>query len=110
MSFEEVDKLSNGRIWSGIDAKEIGLVDTLGGLDLALEIAANSAGIENYKVVEYPTQKEAFEKIFDLFKGKIESSYAKIFSEYPLNQINKLKEALKYTGIQTRLPFDYIIK
>jgi len=109
LSYEEIDKIANGRIWSGIEAKNIGLVDTLGGLDLALKIAANNAGIENYKIVEYPAQKEAFEKIFELFKGKIGTSYTEIFSEYPLNQINKLKEALKYTGIQTRLPFEYEI-
>lgn len=109
MTFEEVDEIAQGRIWSGIDAKKIGLVDTLGGLDLALSIAAENAGITEYKTVEYPTQKEAFEKIMDLFSSEIKNSINNVTFEQPLNQIHKLAEALKYTGIQARLPFEYVI-
>ena len=109
MTFDDVDKIGEGRIWSGIEAKKIGLVDTLGGLDLALEIAAEEADIDDYKIVEYPDQKEAFEKIFEILSSKIETSITNITFQQPLSQINKLAEALKYTGIQTRLPFEYVI-
>ena len=109
MTFEQVDEIAQGRIWSGIDAKRIGLVDTLGSLDLALSIAANKAAITDYKIVEYPTQKEAFEKIMDLLSSEIKSSISDFTFEQPLNQIHKLADALKYTGIQTRLPFEYVI-
>ena len=110
MTFEQVDEIAQGRIWSGIDAKRIGLVDTLGGLNLALSIAAEKAEITNYKIVEYPTQKEAFEKIMDLLSAEIKSSVTDFTFEQPLNQIHKLADALKYTGIQTRLPFEYVIE
>ena len=109
MTFEQVDEIAQGRIWSGIDAKRIGLVDTLGGLDLALKIASENAKITDYKIVEYPTQKEAFEKIMEMFSSEIKSSISDFTLDQPLNQIIKIKEALKHTGIQTRLPFEYVI-
>lgn len=109
MTFDEVDKIAQGRIWSGLDAKEIGLVDTLGGLELAIKIASEKADIYDYKIIEYPTQKEAFEKIMEMFTTEIKSIFISEDFEYPLNQIEKLKNALKYSGIQARLPFDYSI-
>ena len=109
MTFEQVDEIAQGRIWSGLDAKKIGLVDTLGGLDLAIKIASDRANISDYKIVEYPTQKEAFEKIMEVFTSEIKSSISDLTFEKPFNQMIKLKEALKYTGIQARLPFEYVI-
>jgi protease-4 len=47
MTRDEVDEIAQGRIWSGIDAKEIGLVDVLGGLDNAIDIAREKAGLED---------------------------------------------------------------
>ncbi len=109
MSFDQVDKIGQGRIWSGIDAKKIGLVDTLGGIDLALNIAADEAQITDYKIVEYPLQKEPFEKIMEMLSNEVKSNITNsIFSE-PFNQIEKLSNALKYKGIQARLPFDFTI-
>ncbi|MBK8943952.1 MAG: signal peptide peptidase SppA [Ignavibacteriae bacterium] len=110
MTFEQVDSIGQGRIWSGINAKEIGLVDTLGGINLALEIAAESAGIKDYKIVEYPTQKETFEKIMEMFSSKIEIGFNKYLFGEQFNQIEKLSNAMKYSGIQTRLPFNYEIR
>lgn len=107
MTFAEVDNIAQGRIWSGIDSKRIGLVDTLGGLDLAIEIAVEQANISNYKLLEYPAQKEAFEKIMELFSSSIESKLSSFTFGQPLNQIHKLSNALRYTGIQTRLPFEF---
>ncbi|MBC8204684.1 MAG: S49 family peptidase, partial [FCB group bacterium] len=57
MTPEEVDKIGQGRIWSGIDGKEIGLVDELGGLETAIDIAKDSAGIKSkrkIRLVEMP--------------------------------------------------------
>ncbi|MBK7105646.1 MAG: signal peptide peptidase SppA [Ignavibacteriae bacterium] len=110
MTFAQVDSIGQGRIWSGINAKEIGLIDTLGGINLALKIAAESAGIKDYKIVEYPTQKETFEKIMEMFSSKIGIDFNKYLFGEQLNQIEKLSKALKYTGIQTRLPFEFEIR
>jgi protease-4 len=106
LSYEDVDKIAEGRIWSGIDAKNIGLIDTLGSLDLALELAANKANVKDYKIVEYPTQREPIDKLMDILSAKIES---KINFEYPFSQIETLRKVLDRTGIQVRLPFEYEI-
>jgi protease-4 len=59
-----VEEIAQGRVWSGSDAKEIGLVDELGGLDAAIRFAAQKAGLgSNYRLIEYPRQKELFEVI-----------------------------------------------
>jgi protease-4 len=104
MTFEEVDEIAQGRIWSGIQAKEIGLVDELGGLDVAVDIAAQKVGIENYRVIEYPKQKEPFEKIMEMLSSEIKLSLFEF--EKPFDKAIEVSKAFKYTGIQTRLPFD----
>lgn len=109
MSFQQVDEIGQGRIWSALDALNIGLVDTLGGMDMALQKASELANIDKYKVVEYPSVKKPFEKIIELLSTKIK---LKLFSSKysrEINQIQKLEELLNYTGIQARLPFEYII-
>lgn len=59
ISMEELDKIAQGRVWTGSTAKELGLVDELGGLDKALEIAIAKAGVDAYTVMSYP-KKEGF--------------------------------------------------
>jgi protease-4 len=65
MSLEKLQSLAGGRVWTGIQAKQIGLVDELGGLDRAIEIAADRAKITpaSYKVVVYPKAKSFIEEL-----------------------------------------------
>ncbi len=63
-SFEEIDSVGGGRVWSGVRAKEIGLVDELGSLQDAIKYAAKSANIKDYKVSAYPAKVSKFEQIF----------------------------------------------
>jgi protease-4 len=49
-----VDNIGEGRVWSGDNALELGLVDVIGGLAASVDIAANKAGLENYRIVELP--------------------------------------------------------
>ena len=67
MTFDEVHQVARGRVWTGADAIGIGLVDTLGGLDLALRIAAERAGIEEYTVKDYPEEKDTWQQLTELF-------------------------------------------
>ena len=62
MTKESVDNIGKGRIWSGSDAVEIGLVDVIGGLSDAIEIAAEKAGVDKYTIVEFPKLDEPIEK------------------------------------------------
>src|SRR5690606_12437929 len=66
MSVAQVDSIGQGRVWSGAQAKELGLVDALGGMDLALAEAAKLAKIEKYRVTNYP---EFRKELFDFLPG-----------------------------------------
>ena len=58
MTKEAIEKIAEGRVWTGEAAKELGLVDELGGIDKALDIAVAKADIENYTVISYPAKQD----------------------------------------------------
>ena len=60
MSTEAIEKVAEGRVWTGAMAKDLGLVDELGGIDKALNAAATQAGIENYSIIGYPEKENIF--------------------------------------------------
>ncbi len=67
-TFEEIDEIAQGRIWTGKQAKELGLVDELGGLDTALSIAKKQAGLvedDKYSIIVLPEQKNFFEQMME---------------------------------------------
>jgi len=64
-SKDEIDAIGQGRVWTGNQALELGLVDALGGVNTAIEAAAELAKIENYSVSEYPAKKDFFLKLLD---------------------------------------------
>jgi protease-4 len=66
---EVVEEIAQGRVWSGQEAKRIGLVDEIGGLDAAIKYAAGKAGLDaNYRLVEYPRKKEFTEALQEMFE------------------------------------------
>ena len=106
MSVEAIEKIAEGRVWTGEAAKELGLVDELGGLDKALEIAAQKANVEAYSVINYPSKSSIFDSILENGKKDyINGQLAETFGEYYhfMKSIQNLKEADR---IQARLPFD----
>ena len=64
MTKEAIEKIAEGRVWTGETAKELGLVDELGGIDKALDIAVAKAGIEGYTVVSYPEKQPSMPSHF----------------------------------------------
>lgn len=62
-----VDSLGQGRIWSGLNGQEIGLVDKMGGLNEAIKLAAEKASITHYKIKELPKLKDTFEELIKKF-------------------------------------------
>ena len=106
MSVEAIEKIAEGRVWTGEAAKELGLVDELGGLNKALEIAAQKANVEAYSVINYPGKSSIFDSILENGKKDyINGQLAETFGEYYhfMKSIQNLKEADR---IQARLPFD----
>ncbi len=110
MTFDEVNNIGQGRVWTGIQAVELGLVDEIGGLDYAIESAKDLAKIEDYKILEYPEIKEPFQEILESLQEDIS---AKIFSTEVNNIFEHYSKALKMVKskeIQARLPFEMEIK
>ncbi|MFL9834424.1 signal peptide peptidase SppA [Chryseobacterium terrae] len=64
-TFEQIDNIGGGRVWSGVRAKKIGLVDELGTLNDAVKFAAQKANLKSYNVASYPKKMTAFEQIFE---------------------------------------------
>jgi protease-4 len=110
MTKEAVDAIGQGRVWTGIDAKEIGLIDDFGGLEEAIIEAAALAEVTNYEVVDYPKQKDTFEEIIKELKGEVSVS----IMEYQLGDNYKYYKQLEniksMKGIQARLPYNIEFK
>ena len=106
MSFEEVDKIARGRVWSGIAAKENGLVDIIGGLDKAVEIAAEMAGLDNYRITSLPVQEDPYQKILNELSGNIKMRMISSELGEAYRYYHNLNRLLGMDGIQTRLPYE----
>jgi protease IV len=105
MSNESVDAIGQGRVWSGIAAKRIGLVDVLGGLNTAIKIAAEKAKLKKYKIIGLPKLEDPFQELLKNITGEVKLMVLK--SELGENYIyyKQAKELVNIQGIQARLPF-----
>ena len=101
----QVDEIAQGRVWSGIDAKKIGLVDELGGIDKALEIAVSKAKLTEYRVVNLPELKDPFEELISSLTDQTSTYFMKkeLGTNYQL--FMDTKKALQSEGIQVKMPF-----
>ena len=106
----EVDSVGQGRVWTGQRAVQKGLVDELGGLDRAIEIAAEMADVSEYKIVEYPRiEKEFWEEILSEFnKGNQASLMNKLTPQEQkvLKTIQEYRNIMSYNEPLARLPFE----
>lgn len=109
MSKEKVDSIGQGRVWSGVDALQIGLVDELGGLNEAIADAAKRAGLSDYELELLPKKKNFLETIFANM-DKEEEVFMKYALKSPYRQwvgeLNKIKNMLSKRSIQAKLLFD----
>src|SRR6056297_3645242 len=105
MKKSEVDEIGQGRVWSGKDAKEIGLIDEFGGLDKSIELAAEAADLERYRTVGLPKLKDPFEQLMKNFTGQAKMSIIKETLGQEYKYYRKLQEVSKMQGIQARIPY-----
>ena len=111
MSKNEIEKIAEGRVWTGETAKKIGLVDILGGIDKALEIAVKKAKVEGYTVVGYPDRKNVLQELLNSKPGNyIESRMLKSQLGDYYNGFSMLKNLEKADFMQARVPFELNIK
>lgn len=103
---QEVDAIGQGRVWSGYDAKDIGLVDLYGGLETAIVIAAELAEIDDYRVISLPKIEDPFTKIMnDLTESKLVTFFETEFNLMDTKKIKKVKNLITSDEIQTRIPY-----
>ena len=106
ISTKQVDNIGQGRVWSGYDAKKIGLIDEFGGLEKAIESAAALAEIEDYRTISLPKQKDPFTEFLDgLNKTKLSDILSDELDLINKKDITTIKEMIKSEKIQTRLPY-----
>lgn len=109
MSVEEVDAIAQGRVWTGTKALEIGLVDELGGLDAAINYAANLAEVSDYSLKELPNYEVDFKEMFSL-NPFAKANVDEMLSQYNLQWLSNTKALIEAKGIQARIPFEMEIK
>ncbi len=105
---DELHAIAQGRVWTGADALKIGLVDVLGGLEDALQIAAAKAGLENYTLTEYPVLKNPIEEFFNGLTGSVKTRLLKeeLGDFYPT--WNQIKNRIQQQGLMARIPYDLV--
>lgn len=105
MTKEAVDSIGQGRVWSGANAKDIGLIDVFGGMNRAIEIAAEMANLEQYRIVSLPRQIDPFQKLLKDLTGDIKSGILQSELGESYRHYRNLKEIIHTEGIQMRLPY-----
>ena len=111
ISKEDLDKIAQGRVWTGSKAKELGLVDELGGLDKALDIAIAKAGVDAYTVMSYPKKESFFESLMNTNPGNyIKARMLKGTMGEIYQQFSVLENFDKCDRIQARVPFELNIQ
>jgi len=102
LPYDRVEKIAGGRVWTGMDACRIGLADSTGGLQKAIETAAQLAGLSQYTVKELPEASNKWYFLLNDLSGRLTSWFSSSFREQSL--LMRYRRALEeYQGIQMRL-------
>ncbi len=114
VSKEEIDSLGQGRVWSGIKAKENGLVDLLGDINLAVNLAANKVNLNKYDILQLPRKRSDIEMMMEKFRIKTEMNLESIISEKLGPELyNSYKEIdyMKNNGaVHLKMPYSIELK
>jgi len=111
MSKEQVDEIAQGRVWTGADAKKQNLVDVIGGIDTAVDLAAEKAGIEDYQLAVYPEKQD----LYQLLMGNAQATAGSFMpdnlfkSSFLQNTKNQL-QILKQRGALALFPYEVTIQ
>jgi protease-4 len=100
-----VDSIGQGRVWSGVNAIQLGLVDTLGGIQTAINIAAKKAGLTDYRITQLPEQKDPVEALLSDFSTQAKVSIMQEETGDQYKYIASLKQILKLKGVQALSPY-----
>ncbi|WP_036151985.1 signal peptide peptidase SppA [Maribacter forsetii] len=114
MTIAQVDSVAQGRVWSGTEALEVGLVDELGNLDDAINAAAEMAELSAYGIKKFPKYKSGFERFMEDLEGaslQIKENVLKDeIGDEAYKVLKELQSFKEQKGIQARMPFALDIK
>lgn len=101
-----VDELAQGRVYSGIDALNLKLIDGIGGLDRAILAASRKAKLKDYRVIEFPENKSFIDKLINKTTDN-ESKIETLMSQMGMSAktIREIKSVQNLQGFQTRIPW-----
>ncbi len=105
MSFDSVDSIGQGRVWSGTSALKVGLVDEIGGLNDAVKAAASMANIERYSLRELPEIEDTYTRLLEQLGGEVKLRIMKSELGGNAKYVKMAEELRDLSGIQARLPY-----
>ena len=110
MSIADIEAVAQGRVWTGEMAMELGLVDLLGGIELAKEIAAEKAGIDSYTLISYPEPESPLDMLLNQSKESyIEARFGKVAGEFK-EELDLIRNVEQMNSLQARMPFSIHIR
>ncbi|EAZ95493.1 putative protease IV [Flavobacteria bacterium BAL38] len=111
MTTEQVDLIAQGRVWTGIDAHKLGLVDEIGGLDAAIKYAAKLGKTNSYRTENFPEYEKSFEDMLANFTGMAmfktkEQLLKEQLGEEGFQMLEQIKRVKSRKGIQAMMPYE----
>ena len=111
MSKTAVDEIGQGRVWTGYDAKSIGLIDTYGGIEKAIEIASLLAEVDDYRIISLPRKQDPFTKLaMKIGQGTSISNIIIQRLGFRTKITEPIENLLEADRIQARIPFIITLK
>ncbi|HLS11184.1 MAG TPA: signal peptide peptidase SppA [Flavobacteriaceae bacterium] len=107
MTLDEVEEIAQGRVWTGEEALSLGLVDALGGLDAALQYAAEQVDLENYQIKEYPEFNIDLQRMLRSYgiTQTADDFVKEAVGEDLFNILEQAKEQTERKGVQLLFPY-----
>ena len=115
MSTAQVDAMAQGRVWTGMDAKKLGLVDEIGGLEAAIKYAAKLGKTTSYRTENFPEYEKNFEDFLSNFTGIAalqtkEQLLKEQLGEEGFQMLEQIKRVKSRKGIQAMMPYELNIR
>ena len=114
MTKEQVNEIAQGRVWTGVDAHRLGLVDEIGGLEAAIKHAAKLGKTKSYRTEDFPEYEKSFEDMLASFTGMAmfktkEQLIKEQIGEEAYQMLEQLKRVKSRKGIQAIMPYEIAI-
>lgn len=106
VSKADIDSIGQGRVWTGEQALKIGLVDELGGIERAVELAGELAEIYNYNIMEVSTDHDFLKELLEKQIEVVKQSVVKDMLGDEYEHFRTLRKVKATYGIQARIPYD----